>query len=78
MDYSYYSYRRKSTGREFFVTARTLIAVKLLRVFDPPRLAPYLKLLRRLCPRPPHPNTLGKLRLAWVLSLWCHTGEFVN
>jgi hypothetical protein len=29
-DYSYYSYSRKSTGREFFVPARTLIAVKLL------------------------------------------------
>ncbi len=29
-DYSYYSYCRKSTGREFFVPARTLIAVKLL------------------------------------------------
>jgi hypothetical protein len=26
-DYSYYSYRRKSTGREFFVPARTLIGV---------------------------------------------------
>ena len=30
MYYSYYSYRRKSTGREFFVPARSLIAVKLL------------------------------------------------
>ena len=29
-DYSYYSYCRKSTGREFFVPVRTLIAVKLL------------------------------------------------
>ena len=32
VDYSYYSYCRKSTGREFFVPARTLIAVKLLVV----------------------------------------------
>jgi len=29
-DYSYYSHSRKSTGREFFVPARTLIGVKLL------------------------------------------------
>jgi hypothetical protein len=44
MDYSYYSYCKKSTGQEFFVPARTLIAVKLLtviysqfllRAFDP-------------------------------------------
>jgi hypothetical protein len=30
-EFLYYSYCRKSTGREFFVPARTLIAVKLLR-----------------------------------------------
>jgi len=29
MDYLYYSYCRKSTGREFFVPAQTLIVVKL-------------------------------------------------
>ena len=30
-DYSYYSYSRKSKGREFFVPVRTLIGIKLLR-----------------------------------------------
>jgi hypothetical protein len=30
----YYSYRRKSTGREFLVPARTLIGVKLLTSYD--------------------------------------------
>jgi hypothetical protein len=30
MDFSYYSYRTISTGREFFVPAGTLIGVKLL------------------------------------------------
>ena len=29
--FTYYSYRRNPTGREFFVPAGTLIAVKLLR-----------------------------------------------
>ncbi len=29
--FPYYSYSRKPTGREFFVPARTLIAVKLLK-----------------------------------------------
>jgi hypothetical protein len=31
--FPYYSYRRNPTGREFFVPARTLIAVKLLSVY---------------------------------------------
>ena len=31
-DYSYYSYSRKSTGREFFVPARTLIMLLIKRV----------------------------------------------
>jgi hypothetical protein len=32
---------KKSSEREFFIPAGTHLAVKLLRVFDPPRLAPY-------------------------------------
>ncbi len=32
---------KKSSEREFFVPAGTHLGVKLLRVFGPPRLAPY-------------------------------------
>ncbi len=34
-EFLYYSYCRKSTGRKFFVPARTLIAVKLLNIKFP-------------------------------------------
>ena len=32
MEFEYYSYRKEAMGRNFFVPARTLIAVKLLKL----------------------------------------------
>jgi hypothetical protein len=71
-DYSYYSYCRNPTGREFFVPAWTLIGVKLLTAFiivrfstlSPPAAVPY----RRPTPAAVLSTTFTTLINGWLLS----------